>query len=88
VKKNNEFPFDDEFKEAYDSFDKYGPYRKKYGRGKNFDYSLVEIPETRNDNHPGLRTSGICTWSEITGIYKVDSVDMIRLIEKKSINIT
>ena len=31
----------------------------------NFDYSLVEIPETRNDNHPGFRTSGICTWSEL-----------------------
>ena len=87
-KKNNEFPFDDEFKETYDSIDKIGSYRKKYGRGNNFDYSLVEIPETRNDNHPGFRTSGICTWSEITGIYNVDSVDMVRLIEKKSINIT
>ena len=75
-------------KETYDSIDKIGSYRKKYGRGNNFDYSLVEIPETRNDNHPGFRTSGICTWSEITGIYNVDSVDMVRLIEKKSINIT
>ena len=75
----------DEVLDLVGSFPKYDFYKKKYGRGNNFDYNLVITPETRGNEPPGLHDQGICTWWELRGRYKVSRVDMVKLIEKKSI---
>ena len=75
----------DEVQDLVGSFPKYDSYKKKYGRGNNFDYNLVITPETRGTNPKGLHYNGICTWWELRGMYKVSRVNMVKLIEKKSI---
>lgn len=68
------------------SFPKYDKYKKKFGRGKNFDFKFVITRESMGEHdHPGLHYTGISTWSELRYVYKVSRVDMINLIEKKSI---
>ncbi len=67
------------------SYPKYDYYKKKFYRGHNFDYKLVITPETRGTDHPGMHFTGICTWWEARGKWKISRADMVRLIEKKTI---
>jgi len=68
------------------SFPRYDKYKKKFGRGHNFDFKLVIAKESMDQHdHPELHYTGVSTWRELRGKYKVSRVDMIKLIEKKSI---
>ena len=76
----------DEVLDLVGSFPKYEFYKKKYGRGYNFDFKLTITPETRGDEPPQLNHSGIADWWELRGTYKVSRVDLVKLIENKSIH--
>ena len=75
----------DETIDLLDSFPKYEKYKKLYGRGYNFDYKLIITTETRGDETPGLNYNGTVAWWELREVYKVSRVDLVELIEKKSI---
>ena len=75
----------DETIDLLDSFPKYEKYKKLYGRGSNFDFKFIITPETRGGETPGLNYSGTVAWWELRGRYKVSRVDLVELIEKKSI---
>ena len=76
----------DEVLDLVGSFPKYESYKKKYGRGYNFDFKLTITPETRGDEHPQLHHTGTTDWWELRGMYKVSRVDLVKLIENKSIH--
>ena len=78
----------DETIDLLDSFPKYEKYKKLYGRGYNFDFKFIITPETRGDATPGMFYSGTVAWWELRGRYKVSRVDLVELIEKKSITHT
>ena len=78
----------DETIDLLDSFPKYEKYKKLYGRGYNFSFKFIITPETRGDETPGLNYNGTTTWWELRGRYKVSRVDLVELIEKKSITHT
>lgn len=75
----------DEVLDLVGSYPKYDFYKKKFGRGNNFSFKLVIVPETRGNDHPGMNHSGTVTWWELRGKYKVSRVKLVELIEKKSI---
>ena len=75
----------DETIDLLDSFPKYEKYKKLYGRGNNFSFKFIITPETRGDATPGMFYSGTVAWWELRGRYKVSRVDLVELIEKKSI---
>ena len=75
----------DETIDLLDSFPKYEKYKKLYGRGNNFDFKFIITPETRGDEAPGLNYNGTVDWQELRYVYKVSRVDLVELIEKKSV---
>ena len=75
----------DETIDLLDSFPKYEKYKKLYGRGSNFDFKFIITPETRGGETPGLNYNGTVDWQELRYVYKVSRVDLVELIEKKSI---
>ncbi len=75
----------DETIDLLDSFPKYEKYKKLYGRGYNFSFKFIITPETRGDETPGMFYSGTVAWWELREVYKVSRVDLVELIEKKSI---
>ena len=76
---------DDETIDLLDSFPKYEKYKKLYGRGNNFNFKFIITPETRGDETPGLNYNGTVDWQELRYVYKVSRIDLVELIEKKSI---
>ena len=75
----------DETIDLLDSFPKYEKYKKLYGRGNNFNFKFIITPETRDGETPGLNYNGTVDWQELRYVYKVSRVDLVELIEKKSI---
>ena len=75
----------DETIDLLDSFPKYEKYKKLYGRGNNFNFKFIITPETRSGETPGLNYNGTVDWQELRYVYKVSRVDLVELIEKKSI---
>ena len=75
----------DETIDLLDSFPKYEKYKKLYGRGNNFNFKFIITPETRGGETPGLNYNGTVDWQELRYVYKVSRVDLVELIEKKSI---
>ena len=75
----------DETIDLLDSFPKYEKYKKLYGRGYNFSFKFIITPETRGDETPGLNYNRTVDWWELRYVYKVSRVDLVELIEKKSI---